>query len=398
MVWMTAEETAARLGVKVATVYAYVSRGALRSRKGAGSRASRFDSEEVEFLARRGRPRRTTRPPALDFVIQSGLTVISDRDLRYRGESALDLARTATFEEVAELLWTGGHDQTPNSWEAAPTALPEVPTTRDRLRLAVVLAAANDPFRADLATPAVTRRARTLIATMVAAVPGNGDPRDASLRRGRGQPSLSGTAAGKLWGRLARDRAQPGLVTALNAALVLLADHEMAASTLAARVAASARADPYAVVLAGLGALASPLHGGASGLAYQLIAAAEGSGVELALSRAVESYQHPPGFGHRVYPGIDPRARVLLDLIRSANASASALKIADGLIVAARRNAGLEPNIDLALAVLTRAAGMPEEAGEVIFTVARTAGWIAHAIEEYAEEPLRFRSRAVPRR
>lgn len=398
MSWITAEQTAARLGVRVATVYAYVSRGALRRWKRPGSRASLFDADEVEVLARRGRPRRASRPPALDFVIQTELTTIADDDVRYRGRSALELARTRIFEDVAALLWTGEEAGAELPWQGVPIVLPDLPAARDRIRLAVVLASATDPLRADLSSPAVSQRARSLIATMTAAVPGHQVARAAPLQVEDGRPPRPGTIAGLLWGRMAGVRATPGMVAALNGAMVLLADHEMAASTLAARVAASARADPYSVVLAGLGALGSPLHGGASGPAYQLLMVAAENGVDPAISRATERYQRLPGFGHPLYPGGDPRARLLIDLIREADPGAPALGVADGVTAAARRSAGLEPNIDLALAILAVAARMPEEAGEVIFTVARTAGWIAHGMEEYSQDPLRFRPRAVGRR
>lgn len=395
---ITAEEAAARMGVKVATVYAYVSRGALRSWRRPGSRTSLFDPGEVEVLARRGRPRRTTRPAALDLVIETGLTTIGDHEVRYRGTSALELARTATFEEVAHWLWTGRRDVPRLPWEAPALTLPEVGGARDRLRLAVVMASAADPLRADLAVPAVVERGRSLVATLIAAVPSAGEVRAPRLLLPAGGSPLRGTVAGRLWSRIAGVRPAPGLVAACNAALVLLADHELAASTLAARVAASARADPYAVVLAGLGPMSGSLHGGASRLAGELLRAAADVGAEGALARALEAHQLLPGFGHRLYPQGDPRARLLLELVRSAAPGAAALVAADRLIATVRRRADLEPNVDFALAVLAAVARMPAEAGEIVFTVARTAGWIAHAIEEYGERPLRFRARAVARR
>ena len=395
---ITAEEAAGRMGVKVTTVYAYVSRGTLRSWRRPGSRTSLFDPEEVELLARRGRPRRTTRPAALDVVIETGLTVIGDHEVRYRGTSALELARTATFEEVAQWLWTGRREAPDLPWEAPRVAIPEVAGARDRLRLAVVMASAADPLRADLAVPAVVARGRSLVATLVAAVAAAGDARAPRLVLPAGGPPIRGTIAGRLWGRLAGARAVPGMVAALNAALVLLADHELAASTLAARVAASARADPYGVVLAGLGPLSGNLHGGASRLAGELLQAAGNVGPDAALARALETHQLLPGFGHRLYPEGDPRARLLLELVRSAVPGAIALGTVDRLIAAVRRRAQLEPNVDLALAVLAAVARMPFDAGETVFTVARTAGWIAHAIEEYGEAPLRFRARAAARR
>lgn len=395
---ITADEAATRMGVKVATIYAYVSRGVLRSWKKPGSRTSLFDPGEVEMLARRGRPRRSSRPPALDFSIQTALTAIGDHDVRYRGQSALALARTARFEQVAHWLWTGHQETSASPWMAVPIALPELGASRDQLRMAVVAASAADPLRADLSTPAVVERARSLIATMAEAVPTSGGERSARLVVQDGEPPRRGTIAGRLWGRLARTRPTPELVAAMNAALVLLADHELAVSTLAARVAASARADLYAVVLSGLGPLSGPLHGGASRFARQLVEFARESGPEPALAHALETHQRVPGFGHLLYPEGDPRARLLLEMIRTANPASPALEAADRVIATVRRRSQLEPNIDLALAVLSAAARMPDDAGEVIFTLARTAGWIAHGIEEYGEEPLRFRARAVSRR
>ncbi len=395
---ITADETAARLGVKVDTVYAYVSRGALRSWREPRSRTSRFDPDEVEALARRGRPRRATRPPALDFTIQTSLTTIGDHDVLYRGHSALALARTATFEEVAQLLWTGRPAAEHVTWSPTPVALPDLPAIRDRLRLAVVLTSATDPFRADLTAPAVAGRAASLIATMTEAVPCTGEARAPRLVLPGGGPPRRGTIAGRLWGRLAGTRPTPGLVGALNAALVLLADHELAASTLAARVAASARADPYGVVLAGLGALSGSLHGGASRLAYQLLVSASAIGPDAALARALEVHQRLAGFGHPLYPDGDPRARVLLELLREASAGSPALAVGDRVVAAVRRSTQTEPNVDLALAVLALASRMPEDAGEVVFAIARAAGWLAHGIEEYGEQPLRFRARAVTRK
>jgi citrate synthase len=159
-------------------------------------------------------------------------------------------------------------------------------------------------------------------------------------------------------------------------------------------VAASARADPYAVVLAGLGPVAGPLHGGASAGARRMLDAAAGSGAGPALAEALETSGSYPGFGHPLYPDGDPRARVLLDLVRAAAGGRPAMNVTDEVLTLARRRAHLEPNVDFALAALGSVASMPTTAGEVIFSIARMAGWLAHAIEEYEEVPLRFRPRA----
>jgi len=182
---------------------------------------------------------------------------------------------------------------------------------------------------------------------------------------------------------------------ALSAALVLLADHELAASTLAARAAASVRADPYAVVGTGLGAVSGALHGGASLGAEMLMAAASGpDDVPRVVGELLRRGEKVPGFGHFVYRGGDPRAILLLDLVRRAAPKSGQLAVADAVFAEVRQKSLPEPNIDFAIATLVRVAGMVRGAGEAIFAVARTAGWIAHALEAYSG-PGPLRPRAV---
>ncbi len=397
MAQLPAPEAAARLGVKLDTVYAYVSRGVLDARREPGSRRSLFDAEAVEALARRGRPRRSTRPAALDLVVETELTTILEQRLAYRGRDVGAMARSCTFEEVAHWLWTGLDEIAPLDWERYPMVLPDLTHPRDRIRAAVVMASACEPLRADLSTDVVTAGARALIASMVSAVPGRPEAPAARLVLGHGRPPIRGSVAGRLWGRLGDGRSRPPLVTTLNAALVLLADHELASSTVAARIAASVRADPFSVVLAGLGPVAGRLHGSASVLVHQMLADAVARGPEAALAAAVETHRTLPGFGHPLYPDGDPRATLLLAMLDTAAPGAPGLRAAHGLIDAASRRSPTYPNVDFALGTLSTVARMPATAGETIFTIARTAGWIAHAIEEYAEPPLRFRARAVRR-
>jgi citrate synthase len=182
----------------------------------------------------------------------------------------------------------------------------------------------------------------------------------------------------------------------LNAALVLMADHELASSTFAARVAASTRADPYAVVGAGLGPLAGPLHGGAGRATRRVLEQAAGpNGPGPALAEAMASHGIYPGFGHPLYPEGDPRARVLLDLLRSTVGDTRSMRVVDAVLATAQSRAPIQPNVDFALAALGFTVSMPPAGEEVVMTIARTAGWLAHAMEEYGEAPLRFRPRAV---
>ncbi|MGW7595282.1 citrate/2-methylcitrate synthase, partial [Streptomyces rubiginosohelvolus] len=163
-------------------------------------------------------------------------------------------------------------------------------------------------------------------------------------------------------------------------------------STLAARVAASARAHPYAVVSAGLGVLEGPLHGAASGLAHRMLAEVlERGGAAPVVADHLRAGRPVPGLGHRLYTGEDPRARTLFGLLERVPQAGPALAAAREVVATTARDAPLHANVDLALAVLSVASGMSAEAGETVFAISRTAGWIAHALEEYGERPLRMR-------
>jgi len=392
--WITAEAAAERLGIKRATLYAYVSRGVLVRRRAPKGRGSLFDAAEIEKLARRGRPRRA--PGGAELVIESALTEISGDRLRYRGHEVTALAGARSFEDVASLLWTGDFTA-PAGWQATPeavavgaaaqSALPAAALPLERLQVIVPALAATDPLRLHLDQPAVVAAGRAMIAGMVDCLP------DQRERAADGVDQPVPDIATRLWGKICPAEAE-GLLAALRAALVLLADHELAASTLAVRVAASVRADPYAAVATGLGALGGPLHGGASLGAEAMLAAAAGPrdapGVVGDLLRRTGRV---PGFGHFVYRAGDPRAICLLDLVARGAPESPRLAVAEAVRTEMRRRALPEPNIDFALAVLADVAGMISGAGEAVFAVARAAGWIAHALEEYAREvPLRPRA------
>ena len=398
---LSTREAAERLGVKPETVYAYVSRGLLTSRRATGGRGSTFDAAEVDALARRNRRPASDAepgtPPGAPGVgaIRTGITFI-DKDRHYfRGVDATALARRYGYEEAAEWLWTGvlrpgvrftAPRETLSAARRAVEALPAHSGPVDRLRVAAIAAAAADPLRFDLSPEAVLGSARALIPTLVDALPPAGGPDAEEPEAG------DGALARRLWSRLSDRSPDEASLRVLDTALVLLIDHDLAASTLAVRVAASARAHPYAVVSAGLGTLEGPLHGAASGLAHHFLADVlqRGSAAPVVADQ-LRTGRRVPGLGHRLYPGEDPRAQALFRLLDGIPAAAPALGAARDVVETTARHVPLHANVDLALAVLSVSAGMPAEAGETVFAVARTAGWIAHALEEYEEHPLRMR-------
>ncbi|WP_055612863.1 citrate synthase [Streptomyces phaeochromogenes] len=388
---ISTKQAAELLGVKPETVYAYVSRGQLSSRRSTGGRGSTFDTKEVEALARRNRREPAESSPAAGMLsVRTRITLIDKDRYYFRGVDATELATRHSYEEVAEWLWTGvlrpgvtftAPEASVAVARRAVDALPEHTGPTDRLRVAAIAAATADPLRFDLSERAVLGTARTLIPTLVDALPPKShDHRDDS------------SLAHRLWARLSGREADEASLRALDTALALLVDHDLAASTLAVRVAASARAHTYAAVSAGLGVLEGPLHGAASGLAHRMLLDVLDRGTAApVVADELRAGRRVPGLGHRIYPGEDPRARVLFGLLEEVPRAAPALAAARDVVDTTARHAPLHANVDLALAVLTASSGMHASAGETIFAVARTAGWIAHVLEEYDEAPLRMR-------
>jgi citrate synthase len=405
---LTTAEASSRLGVQPATLYAYVSRGLLHSHRLGGGRESRFEASEVERLAARNR--RGGRAGGLELVVDSELTLLDPAGaFFYRGFDVTELCRVSTFEQVAEWLWTATYPLGPAvaPWPAPPEALevaraaaalpPAGARPVDRLIAAVAAIAPLDPLRHDRRPAAVAACTKAMLATLVDCLPDARDAGDAGDPGDHGVGAASGaprSIAARLWRKLSAGPAEERHVAALDAALILLADHELAASTLAARVAASTRADPYRVVLAGLGTLDGPLHGRASEEVVALLAEAEASGAAEAVGARLRRGDRIPGFGHKVYAGPDPRWGALFGLLGEAWPASVQLADAEAVSRLVTGRDGPYPNVDLAVGALQRAAGLVAGAGETIFATARIAGWVAHAIEEY-EHPLRFRPRAV---
>src|SRR6266511_3589879 len=345
---LSTAESSRRLGVKPETLYAYVSRGLLHRQRSPDGRRSWFDPAEVERLAERSR-----QPPgraAAHLGVTSAITSIQGGRYRYRGVDATELARDRSFEQVAHWLWTG--------------ALPAAPD-----------------WHADESAVEVGRAAQAVL-----------PPDTLPLER------LRAGIAERLWRKLTPAAPDPPLLRTLDTAMVLMADHELAASTVAARAAASVRADPYAVVSAGLAVASGTLHAGASLDIEALLAeAGRPERAARAVGERLRRGERIRGFGHFVYKDGDPRADHLLERLRAVAverpALADRLAVAEAVLDAARRRRLPEPNVDFALATLASMAGMIAGAGEAIFVVARAAGWLAHGLEEYQRGvPIRPRA------
>ncbi|GAA5207930.1 citrate/2-methylcitrate synthase [Microbacterium kyungheense] len=385
---LTAAQAAARLGVKPESLYAYVSRGLLsRERDASGSS---FDPLEVEAFALRRR-RVTPRPVEPSgggmplMVLDTSLAHLEDDELFYRERSAARLARDSTFDDVVRWLWDApvlrGPDEAALALARGTVAtLGDAVTPLDRLLVAVTAFASSDPLRDDPSAEALARVGARLLVGLPAALT---------------DLVPSGTPiAQTLWAALARRPREDG-ARLLDAALVLVLDHDLAVSTLAARVAASARGSAYAIVTAALGVFDAPLHGHASRDAVRMLRAVQrGESPASAIARAVrDGGRGIPGFGQPLYAGGDMRAVVLRELLAAAEGGDAIVALMDAVTAEVARHAVTRPNLDLALAALVLWGDMGEDAGAVVFAVGRLAGWIAHAKDEFEQKPMRLRPR-----
>lgn len=385
--WTTAE-VARRLGVKRETVYAYVSRGLLARDPASRHGRSLFEPATVEALA--GGARHPNRSGAIEVTVRTELTALDPAGrLFYRGHDAVELARHRSFEDVAGLLWDGDPgapwqlaqpDQTLIA--AVRASLPADAAATNLIPIATAALGAADRAPAPRQPEAVRHTAGRICAGSLAIL-------GADL-------TTPNTTAERLWPVLSGQLGTPPprRVAAVGAALVLMADHELSASALAARVAASAWADPYRVVLAGLGPLGGALHGGASlEIRAMLDELDSTSSVSAALQERLTTGPLP-GFGHRVYHNRDPRAEHLLERVPAVAVEPARAQRVKALTDAACVLGLPAPNADFALAALSYVMSLRRDAPATIFTIARIVGLIAHALEEYPHR-LRFRPRAT---
>jgi citrate synthase len=366
--YVRAREAARQLGVSTATLYSYVSRGRVTRTLAADGRSSLFDLAELESLRSQNR-RAQPPPPTIDVRIASAVTQLSEKGLRYRDVPVDDLVERP-FEAVCALLW-----QVPDvdlvdpadEWGGSTAGRLDNAGSKPVMALIELVSRMDlpdDPFDA----------AQRLLGSIPRALGGAVDHRMAYaerlVRTWTAEPSIE-------------------LVDAVNTSLVLLADHELATSTLAVRVAASVRASPASAIIAGLATIDGNLHGSAANHVHQLLVDCERDGTNVVLQRCRDERRRVPGFGHTIYRDRDPRFDPLLERVRRLPDPDRRWRTVSELVTRAGGYVTQLPNVDLAMGALTFVAGLPPDCP--LFAVARIAGFAAHYREELDERPVRYR-------
>jgi len=377
---LTARETADRLGVKLDTLYAYVSRGRLRSVMVPGTRERRYRSEDVEALLggrSAARPSGSADPEAPMPPIGSSICLIENGRFYYRGQDAVRLADRATLEDIARLLWLdeAGSEVADRNGSGRSGNTASISGLIERCQIRLVELGDEDLSALDLTRARVARTGWRMLRELAGCV----------------APTLPSSEPihlrlGGAW------RLGEAGIDLVRRCLVLLADHELNASTFVARCVASTGATPYAVVAAALSALSGDRHGGetarAEGLLRELL---EGEDPIAVMTGRLARGERLPGFGQPLYPEGDPRAAAILAALAQTAPEVHALAVAAS--EAGLRLVGRRPNVDFALAATGLGLGLPREDSLGMFIIGRTVGWIAHAIEQY-ESGVLIRPRA----
>src|SRR5712672_3666750 len=373
--YLSAREASAELAISPATLYAYVSRGLIRSEPSSDSRSHRYRAEDVRGLKERRTPSpesRGLRSFDADLpVMDSSISTITEDGPIYRGVNCIELAETDTLEHAATLLRdVTGVD--PFSQDNCPHVSGEMRSVADAARHAppidrtiavLALAASADP-RAFTRAPdgralVGGRILRLVVATM--------------LNRASSAKPLHLQIA-KAWAPDNKHAAE-----LIRRALVLLAEHELNASAFTVRCAASTGLNLFDAMIAGLVALKGPKHGGAGVLAAQLLKTLAKGDVAPLVRERVALGERFAGFGHGVYKHGDPRAQALLEALARSGAER---KLTHEIPERIAEATGEFVNIDYALAVLVHTLGLPTGHELVLFSMSRTVGWIAHASEQ----------------
>ena len=394
--YLTAQEAADELGVKIGTIYAYVSRGLIRSQASAeGQRHRLYSREDVNRLLIRRQTRIGLDHGADDVlhfaapVLESGISLIEDGRLYYCGIPIEEVAAMLSAEELAALVWTGDAANAHKLFDFRrhPSArkyrkmlldldidrkfIFSVPT----FQIILPLAMADDPIAYDRRSDAIAISGARILRLLT------------SVAAGDVQEDI-GLAEMMQRGWRPHDEAS---IRFFNMVLIICADHEVKLATFAARVVAALGATPYSVINAGITSLSGPQQGGYTETVEAFLDEVNSpdNAASVIRARMRRSESHPvPGFQNPLYPKGDPRAKLLLGALYDQYPNSPTVILARSIQDVVVQMRGEHPRMEFALAVFRRHFELPPGSTLGIFALGRIIGWIGHAIKQYRSKQI----------
>ncbi|QHE75541.1 citrate synthase [Hydrogenophaga sp. PBL-H3] len=394
--YLSAKEATELLGIKMQTLYAYVSRGMVRSFSGKGTRAKLYSREDVQRIRLRTMAQAgqvAVAASAMNLgppIVPTSITEITPQGPSYRGQLATDLAlKGATFEQVAELLWTGLWHETDLLWKASPITprdkalLRSIPAEDARHQLieilslvAMQLAIGRGPLKDRLRSGRPLDAARGVVHGLIGCFGFLGE--GGRYEEAKGGRSVSHSLLVAMSKPVSQEDRR-----LLDAILVLLADHELSPGTFAARIAASAGTSVHSCIAAAIAASSGTEIAERYEWLDEFQKSAKSTPALISKARkTLSSGQQLPGFNHPLYPAGDPRATVLMDLVRQRSSRPTPVKHVLALVDHLRMEYDMQPRHELAVVLACKSMGLPDGAPSALFVLARTAGWVAHILEQ----------------
>ncbi|MGO9450216.1 MAG: citrate/2-methylcitrate synthase [Candidatus Binataceae bacterium] len=384
--YLSAQNAAKELGVSTPTLYAYVSRGLVRSEPvSLSKRSRRYSTEDIEQLKTRKLARRDPAQVATQSlqwgapILDSAIALISEGRIYYRGHDAVELAMNRQVEEVASLIWMGEFQPPgPALFADSGAALPAGYVARvkrgafgvqQRFQIALTLAEGEDEGAYNYSVPAVAYTGARILKLMVSVATGR-DYTGAPLARLLQQAWVPG---------------KPAAAKLFNAILIMSANNELSVSTFTARCVASAGAPLYSAAMAALCAAQGSKTGAQAERVQALFDEVHKAGnARGAIAACLRRGEPIPGFGHRLYPHGDPRVDLLIQLIAKAYPRSPTTAAMETIGREVRQLIGeLHPNMYFARVALGRVLQLPHYAVASLGALGNVIAWIGHAIEEY---------------
>ena len=376
--YVPAKEAMSLLGISQSTLYSYVSRKLIRSRKShSNKRIHKYNYDDIVKLLEKKKIQvaETIAQQSLQWgtpVLESSITLIQDNMIFYKGRSIASLVDMYSFEQVATLLWTGSTENYQNLFSEH-----QIATDKSSINNSLT----------DIQKLLLDIEKSDLILLLKEDKPTQGGIILSSIVQSITQNLTNETIANKLAQFYCPNEVHASEL--INTALIVIADHELNASSFTARVVASTEANLFQVIVAGLSALSGYKHGATAFEIKKMVNELnENLTIEKNLLKRINGGGKIIGFGHTLYPNGDIRAKILLNKIKRFYGDTKDYQMMKLIMDKCIEFTDQLPNVDFSLYFLAKLLHQDDEFAIFLFALGRIAGWVAEAIEQYQEDKL----------